>query len=120
MKVKQILNRFYVHDIEQAIEFYEKIINEKCSMRFHHPKADLDLAQIGSLLILGGCNEALAPFRETQATFLVDSVSEFRDFLLKSGAVIIRDVTEVPTGFNMTVRHPDGTVAEYVEHKNNV
>jgi len=23
----------------------------------------------------------------------------------------------VPTGMNMTVRHPDGAIVEYVEHK---
>lgn len=26
MKIKKVFSRFYVHDIEKAIEFYEKIL----------------------------------------------------------------------------------------------
>ncbi len=118
MQVKQILNRFYVHDIEQSISFYEKILNIKCSLRFNYPQVNLELAQIGNILILAGSDEALKPFRDTQATFLVDSIIEFKDFLLNNDATIIRDLKKVPTGMNMTVKHTDGTIVEYVEHEN--
>lgn len=118
MRVKQILNRFYVNDIEQSIEFYEKVLNEKCNLRFKYLQANLELAQVGNILIISGTDEALKPIKDTQATFLVDSIVEFKDFLLNSGATIIRDLKEVPTGMNMTVRHLDGTIVEYVEHKN--
>ena len=47
----------------------------------------------------------------------MDSIIEYRDFLLKNGAIIIRDLKEVPTGINMTIKHLDGTTIEYVEHK---
>lgn len=117
MKIKQTLNRFYVHDIEKAIEFYEGIFNEKCKIRFNYSQANLELAQIGNLLILGGTEEALYPFKDTQATFLVDSILEFKEYLLNNGATIIRDLKEVPSGMNMTVKHFDGTIVEYVEHK---
>ncbi|MFH7095366.1 VOC family protein, partial [Klebsiella pneumoniae] len=33
-----------------------------------------------------------------------------------TGATIINPVKAVPTGWNMLVRHPDGMIAEYVEH----
>lgn len=118
MKVKKILNRFYVHDIEKSIEFYEKVLNEKCNLRFKHPEANLELAQVGTILIISGSDEALKPIKDTQVTFLVDSIVEFKDFLLNSGSIIIRDLKEVPTGMNMTVKHLDGTIVEYVEHKN--
>lgn len=62
--------------------------------------------------------ERLKLFKNTQATFLVDSIIEFKDFLLDNGVTIIRDLKEVPTGMNMTVKHFDGTIVEYVEHKN--
>ena len=117
MKVKQILNRFYVRDINQAIEFYENILNEKCSLRVNYTQVNLELAQVGNILILSGSDEALKPFKDTQATFLVDSIIEFRNFLLNNGASIIRDIKEVPTGLNMTVKHLDGSIVEYVEHK---
>ena len=118
MKVKQILNRFYVQDINQAIEFYEKVLNVKCGMRVNYTQVNLELAQVGNILILCGTDEALKPFMETKATFLVDSIMEYKDFLLKNGATIIRDLKEVPTGINMTVKHLDGTIVEYVEHRN--
>jgi hypothetical protein len=40
------------------------------------------------------------------------------DFLLNNGAVVIRDLKEVPTGRSMTLKHLDGTIVEYVEFKN--
>ena len=117
MQILQILNRFYVNDIEQSIEFYEKVLNEKCNLRFQYSEMNLELAQIGKILIISGSDVALKPFRDTQATFLVDSVIEYKDFLLSNGATIIRDLKKVPTGMNMTVKHLDGTIIEYVEHK---
>ncbi|WP_010240521.1 VOC family protein [Clostridium arbusti] len=117
MKVNKILTRLYVNDINIAIEFYTKILNQDCDLIFKYTEMNLELAQIGNILILGGTDEALKPFKDTKATFLVDSIIEFREFLLKNNAVIIRDLKEVPTGRNMTVRHLDGTIVEYVEHK---
>ncbi|MFT8316161.1 MAG: hypothetical protein ABF633_18200 [Clostridium sp.] len=79
---------------------------------------NLELAQIGNILILSGTDKALKPFKDTKATFLVDSVIEFKEFLLNNEAVIVRDIKKVPTVMNLTVKHLDGTVIEYVEHKN--
>ncbi len=118
MKIKQILSRFYVHDINQAVGFYEELLNEECSLRLNYTEMNLQLAQVGNILILSGSDEALSPFIDTKATFLVDSVIEYKEFLLKNGATIIRDIREVPTGSNMTVKHLDGTIVEYVEHRN--
>lgn len=119
MKIKKSLNRFYVHDMDEAINFYERIFNEECKSRFKYPEANLELAHVGNLLIISGSDEALEPFKDTQATFLVDSITEFKEYLLNNGAVIIRDLKEVPSGRNMTVKHFDGTIVEYVEHKPN-
>lgn len=120
MKIEKSLNRFYVNDIDGAIKFYEKMFDEKCSMKFDYVEKNLKLATIGNVLIIGGCDEALEEFRTTKATFLVDSIAEFRTFLLNNGAEIIRDLKEVPSGKNMTVKHFDGTIVEYVEHKPNL
>ena len=79
-------------------------------MRFEIPQIGLELAQIGDILLIAGSDEALKPFRSTQATFLVDSLDEFRAYLEEKGAEIIRGPDKVPTGRNMTVRHPDGSV----------
>lgn len=118
MIVKQVLTRIYVQDINSAIECYEGLFHNKCNLRFSYKEMNLELAQVENILILCGSEKALEPFRDTKATFLVDSVTEFRDYLLKHGASIIRDLKKVPTGTNMTVKHQDGTIIEYVEHNN--
>lgn len=118
MKIKKILNRFYVHDMNEAVKFYEELLNVKCGSRIQYPEANLELAEVGDILILCGSDEALKPFKDTKATFLVDSIMECREFLLSNGAVIVRDLKEVPTGINMTVKHSDGNIVEYVEFKN--
>lgn len=118
MRIKQVLTRIYVQDITNAIEFYEGLLHGKCTLRFEYKEVNLELAQIENILILSGTEESLKPFRETKATFLVDSVTEFKDYLLTQGAAIIRDIKKVPTGVNMIVKHPDGIVVEYVEHNN--
>jgi predicted enzyme related to lactoylglutathione lyase len=120
MKILQTLSRFYITDLAAALDFYEELLGTSASMRFEIPQIGLELAQIGDILLIAGSDEALKPFRSTQATFLVDSLDEFRTFLIEKGAEIIRGPAKVPTGRNMTVKHPDGSVIEYVEHSMDV
>lgn len=117
MTVKQILSRIYVNDMDAAISFYEGLLGEKCQNRFKYPQASLEIARINNILIIAGTDEALKPFKDTNATFSVDSLEEFKTFLLNNGAEIIRDIQQVPTGWNMTVKHKDGLQVEYVQLK---
>jgi hypothetical protein len=117
MKVKQTLNRIYVNEMDQTVAFYENLLYESCSMRFEHKQFHLELAQVGSILIICGTNEVLESFKNTRATFIVDSIIEFKDFLLENGATIMIDVKETPTGLNMIVKHFDGMTVEYVEQQ---
>jgi predicted enzyme related to lactoylglutathione lyase len=116
MKILKKLVRIYVNDLDSAITFYEKLTNHIVDMRFEMPLYNLELASIDDLLLISGKEEDLEPFKQTKVTFLVDSIDEFKDFLENSGSTIIRKPSKVPTGKNMTVKHPDGLVAEYVEH----
>lgn len=117
MKIQRVLTRVYISpdDLEQSIAFYEQLFGEKSNLRFKYPEADLELAQISSVLLIAGSEAALAPFRQTIATFGVDSILEARDALLQNGATILDGPKVVPTGQNMHARHPDGTIMEYVE-----
>lgn len=76
---------------------------------------DLEVINIDNLLIIAGTEKELDSVRNTMATFSVDSLQEYREFLLNSGATIIKDIKEVPTGWNMTVKHKDGIIVEYVQ-----
>jgi predicted enzyme related to lactoylglutathione lyase len=118
MKILQVLPRIYLNmeQLEETISFYEQLFDEKCRMRFKYPEVGLELAQVGSVLLLAGSEAALEPFKATKATFLVDSLIEYKEKLVKSGAAILREQKQVPTGMNMLARHPDGTLVEYVQH----
>jgi len=116
MKVLKTLSRVYVEDLEEHLDFYEKLMGMKVEMRIPMPEVGLELAQIDDILIIAGLEPALKPFKRTQATFLVDSVEEYRSFLKENGSRIIRGPQKVPTGVNMTVQHPDGSIFEYVQH----
>ncbi|KKG17930.1 glyoxalase [Methanosarcina sp. 2.H.T.1A.6] len=116
MKILKTLSRLYIPDLNPALEFYEELLGTPATMRFKIPQIGLELAQVGDILLIAGSDEALKPFRSTQATFLVDSLDDSRAYLEEKGAEIIRGPVKVPTGRNMTVRHPDGAVVEYVEH----
>lgn len=117
MQVKQVLTRIYVNDMNASIKFYEQLFGEPCASRFVYAQMNLEIARVNNFLIIAGTNQALEPFRTTQATMLVDSVDDFKIFLLANGASIISDIQQVPTGLNMTIKHNDGLVIEYVEHR---
>lgn len=116
MKIKKILHRIYVNDLESELEFYENLCGESCQSVFQYKEIGLELAQVGDFIIIAGDDEHLKHYRYTQATFLVDSIQEFREYLLQTNSVILRDIQKVPTGYNMTVQHADGNIFEYVEH----
>ena len=90
MKTKKILSRIYVNNLSETLEFYEKLFNKKCEMRFIYKDAALELAQIDNLLIIAGSDMAIKPFKDTALTILVDSVAEYKSFLIEQGVTIIR------------------------------
>ena len=116
MKILQTYIRVYVTEMNDSLKFYEELLGETATLRFTHPVARLELAVVGNILILAGSNEALTPFRSTQATLKVDSIHQFHKFLVHAGCKVIRDLSRVATGTNLTVQHPDGSIFEYVEH----
>ena len=120
MKILRTFLRIYLdpEQMERSITFYEQLFGESCRLRFHYENIGLELAQIGTVLLIAGSEIALLPFKATRVTFLVDELFEGRESLLKQGAIILEEPKPVPTGWNMRVKHPDGTLVEYVQHVN--
>ena len=119
MKVLNILSRLYVDpdDMESSIAFYEELLGEECSLRFSYELAGITLATVGNVFLIAGPDMRLEKFRRVQATLMVDSLDEFRELLAKRGAEILDDAKPLPMGNNMLVRHPDGNIVEYIEHR---
>lgn len=119
MKILSILVRrcLPLESLEDGIAYYEALTGQKARLRFDYPEYSLRLAQVASILFIAGTQESLAPFVATHATFLVDDIHGYAEHLPNIGAVVIEAPKQVPTGWNMLVRHPDGMLVEYVEHR---
>jgi hypothetical protein len=70
---------------------------------------------LGSVTLISGDEEALAPMRELRATFIVDSLADFEAHLRSHGGTILQPPTPTPAGRNMVARDVEGTVFEFVE-----
>ena len=100
VRVLQACIRTYVSDMDASLAFYEKLLDEDATLRFKYEAAGLELASVGDILIVAGSDQALEPFRQTKATFKVDNIQEFYDYLVTSGCRVIRGLARVPTGTN--------------------
>jgi len=119
VQIKEILTRIFLHPskLEKTIKFYENIFKKTCSLRFIYKEMNIELAQISSILLLAGEEKDLEKFKSTKTTFLVDSLDDFHNYFLDNGIPILEKPKKVPTGKNMRIQHPDGSIVEYVEHK---
>jgi predicted enzyme related to lactoylglutathione lyase len=117
VKIDQVLTRIFIppSEFDESIRFYENLFGCKRDTRFHYSEKGLELASVDTCLLISGSADNLRPFEETRVTYLVDSLDEFRAFLVEQGASILEEPKTVPTGKNMRARHPDGLVVEYVE-----
>ena len=118
MQVLRTLTRVFVgpNELDRTIAFYETIYDTRARMRFHYPSAQLELAEVGDVLLIAGDEAALAPYTATRATVIVDSIEDFRTALVEQGARILEEPAAAPTGAKMRARHQDGMVVEYVQH----
>ncbi|GAA2710294.1 hypothetical protein GCM10010315_09910 [Streptomyces luteosporeus] len=107
------LARVYVDDLDVALPTFVALTGEQPRLRFSY--RDLDLASVGDYLLLAGSEEALAPYRGTHATAIVESLDQVLELTEQHGGKILDGPNEVPTGRNMTVLHPGGATIEYVQ-----
>ncbi|MEU5339690.1 MULTISPECIES: hypothetical protein [unclassified Streptomyces] len=107
------LARVYVDDLEVALPTFVELTGEQPRLRFTY--RGLNLASIGGYLLLAGSEEALAPYRGTHATAIVESIDQILSITEQHGGEILDGPNEVPTGRNLTVQHPGGATIEYVQ-----
>jgi|SRR5882724_6940884 len=115
MKILGVSIPVLTENLERAIPRYEALTAERVKRRFVVPERHLTLAQLGSVTLISGDEQALAPLRELRATFIVDSIVEFEAHLRSNGAAILQAPAPTPLGRNMFARDIEGTVLEFVE-----
>ncbi|WP_427891865.1 VOC family protein [Kribbella sp. GL6] len=104
-------------ELSSTVTFYETLLQVKADMRMPYPARGLSLAAVGGFLIIEGDDDALEPFRRTVGTQLVHDADVYFERLLALGAEVVHQPIDVPVGRGFTVRHPDGTIVEYVHHR---
>ncbi|MEV7617459.1 hypothetical protein [Streptomyces sp. NPDC089799] len=113
MPVLATFARVYVDDLDTALPTFTALTGQEPTLRF--PYRGLELASVGGYLLVAGAEADLAPFRNVQATTIVSSIEEVLELAGKLGGEVLSGPNEVPTGRNLTVRHPGGAVIEYVQ-----
>ncbi|WP_189954526.1 VOC family protein [Streptomyces alanosinicus] len=104
--------RICVDDLEAAVPFYEALAGGR-AMRFE--RGAVQVAAIGSFLLMSGPEAELEILRKVAATIAVKDVEEAQRLLTDLGARILVGPVPTPAGRNMLAMHPDGSLFEYVD-----
>jgi hypothetical protein len=114
MRILRTYARIYAADLDAAAEPLSQATGQPITSRFALPNG-LELAAVGRILIVAGDDHTLAPYRDTQATVIVDDLDACVELVASTGGSILRGPQQVPTGRNLTARLPGGVQLEYVE-----
>jgi predicted enzyme related to lactoylglutathione lyase len=109
--------RICVDDLDTAIPFYERLAGGT-ALRFE--RSGVQVAAVGCFLLMSGPESELEVLRKVAATIAVKDVDETHQVLTELGADIIAGPIATPVGRNLIVRHPDGSVFEYVDRRPSV
>lgn len=74
-----------------------------------------DLIGIGSLLIVAGTPDHLAPMRDLNGPVIVRDLSTIVKLVEQTGGLVVVPNTEIPGGQLMVARHADGLLFEYIQ-----
>ena len=117
MPVLKTMHRLYVarDQLESSVAFYEAIQDVCCERRLSFESMGIEVAVVGSFILLAGSDEALAPVRHIQAALIVDALDAYAQRLRELGATFFGETHENAAGRHVAVRHPDGLIVEYFE-----
>ncbi len=108
--VKGVLARVFVPDLDAAIPLYQALAQVTTVSRFSF--RDVELAQVGSFLLLAGYTAA---YRDRVATVLVSQLEPVIAAIENAGGQIVEGPSPAPNGYRLIARHPDGSVFEYIQ-----
>ena len=103
--------------LTQTVEFYRAITSAPVDMDMDWSEAGLHLVAVGAFLIieLDASQHDLAA--ATTATVLVADLDAAVAEQVRRGAHVAQERWSAPVGAGALLRHPDGLLVEYVEHR---
>lgn len=109
--------------LRATVRFYESLSRQVLDMDMDIPEAGLHVVAVGPFLILEMDTSKLeraAQAAETRVTVLNAHLDEAVARQVAAGAQIVQDRWESSPGPGVRLRHPDGLLAEYLEHRPSV
>ncbi len=103
--------------LAETVSFYETLTSTKLDMDMDIPEGGLHVVAVGQFLILELDREKHALAVETTATVLNANLDEAAARQIAEGAEVVEARWESPVGPGIRLRHPDGLLVEYVEHR---
>ena len=103
-----------------TVRFYEALVAMSLDMDMDIPEAGLHVVAVGPFLILEMDKSKLdraAQAAETHVTVLVPYLDDAVARQVAAGADIVQDRWQAPPGPGIRLRHPDGLLVEYLEHR---
>jgi predicted enzyme related to lactoylglutathione lyase len=112
--VQAVLARVIVDDIDRALPLYQQLSGSSPEEIRRFAFRDVQLAWVGSFLLLSGPPAALVSYQRT-ATLLVSDVTAAAALVTAAGGTLLEGPDDGPNGPRLITRHPDGSIFEYIQ-----
>jgi hypothetical protein len=103
-----------------TVRFYEALTSARLDMDMDIPESGLHVVAVGPFLILEMDTQKLdraGQAAQTHVTVLNADLDTSVAREVAAGAQIVQPRWEAPPGPGVRLRHPDGLLAEYLEHR---
>jgi hypothetical protein len=109
--------------LRRTVEFYESLSGTELDIDLDLPEAGLHVVGVGQFLILEMDPSKLDRIdraKQTTVTVLAPHLEDAVRASVQRGAAIVEGPWQSPPGPGYRLRHPDGLLVEYLEHRPSV
>lgn len=103
--------------LPETVRFHETLTSTTLDMDMDIPEAGIRVVAVGPFLILERDPRARDLAAETPATVLNAHLDDAVERSLADGAQVVQQRWSAPPGPGIRLRHPDGLLVEYLEHR---
>jgi hypothetical protein len=106
--------------LKQTVEFYESLAGTELDIDLDLPEAGLHVVGVGPFLILEmdpGKLDRIEQAKQTTVTVLAPHLEDAVRARVQRGATVVEGLWQSPPGPGYRLRHPDGLLVEYLEHR---